>query len=80
MIRNSISIKCVNTDATHAIEPGLALAEIAKKLNIKLKTDILGAQVNNKTLGVSSTDLINILGSELFFQLRGKGLCKILSK
>ncbi len=52
MIRNSISIKCVNTDATHAIEPGLALAEIAKKLNIKLKTDILGAQVNNKTLGL----------------------------
>ena len=51
-------------------------AELISKLLYSMKPE----NINNKTLGVSSTDLINILGSELFVQLRGKGLCKLLSK
>lgn len=52
MDQNTITIRCVNTNASHAIEPGLTLDSIAKKLNIKLENEILGAHVNNKTLGL----------------------------
>ncbi|MCQ2203230.1 MAG: nucleoside kinase [Bacteroidales bacterium] len=53
MAKNTIKIKCVNTGETHEVEMGLTLAEIAKKLDIKLKYSIIGAQVNNKNIGLS---------------------------
>ncbi len=52
MNHNTINIKCSNTGEIHTIAPGLSLSEIALKLNIKLKNKILGAHVNNKTLGL----------------------------
>ncbi len=52
MDQNTITIRCVNTNASHDIEPGLSLDRIAKKLDIKLENEILGAHVNNKTLGL----------------------------
>lgn len=52
MANYKIKIHCVNTDTNHEIEAGLSLAEIAQKLNIKLKYSILGAQVNNKNIGL----------------------------
>ncbi len=48
-----IKIQCMNTGQFHEVEAGLTLAEIAKKLGIKLKYSILGAAVNNKNCGLS---------------------------
>lgn len=52
MNTNKIAIRCKNTGEVHLVEPGMSLAQIADHLNIKLKHSILGAQVNNKTLGL----------------------------
>ena len=51
-------------------------AESISKLLYSMKPE----NYKNKILRVNTTELINILGSELFIQLRGKGLCKLLSK
>lgn len=53
MNASTITIRCVNNNSIHQVEPGLSLSQIAKKLNIKLDNDILGALVNNKTTGLS---------------------------
>jgi len=53
MADQTIKIICTNTGSTHEIERGLTLGEIATKLGIELKYSILGAQVNNKNVGLT---------------------------
>jgi len=53
MTEHKVKIFCVNTNTTHEVEMGSALSEIATQLGIKLKYSILGAQVNNKNIGLT---------------------------
>lgn len=53
MTEHKVKIFCVNTNTTHEVEMGSTLSEIATQLGIKLKYSILGAQVNNKNIGLT---------------------------
>lgn len=53
MIGHKIKVYCANTGMSHEVDMGASLAEIASQLGIKLKYSILGAQVNNKNIGLT---------------------------
>ena len=53
MADHKVKIFCVNTGETYEVEMGASLSDIAKQLNIKLKYSVLGAQVNNKNIGLT---------------------------
>jgi uridine kinase len=46
-MRKQVEVVCSNTREKRKIMPGLNLAEIANEFNVRLKTPILGAMVNN---------------------------------
>lgn len=52
MGEHMVKIFCTNTGKSHEVEMGQSLSEIANNLGIKLKHSILGAQVNNKNIGL----------------------------
>lgn len=54
-------------------------AETIAKLLYSMKPENCSKNEND-SLGMSTNELIDILGKEIFVQLRGKGLCKLLSK
>lgn len=47
-----VKVFCTNTGKTHEVEMGQSLSDIANDLGVKLKYSILGAQVNNKNIGL----------------------------
>ena len=49
---SKIPVRCINTGSVMHIEAGLRLAEVATRFGVSLKYTILGARVNNKTMGL----------------------------